>query len=249
MHLTADGDLVIAQRKCGNECLFLPIVIGEHRAVVLLARSFQHLRKKFQVFLRFCVCPQRNADMEQSLILAVQITEELFNVLDIHLDRRRQNVGIIAGLRSLFLFVDLHLLHIGELLFDEFQGIYLVQRFYMNVHAEKILHFKEVLKYLIGQLSGKDIHTPHSAVGIADLKVCLIEFERGRTDEVLCVHSCPQHFSPIEKKWGISVRVQGIIQSFKSLFAVKQFRFDTKGFETLDNIIQGGKGKAHVYQE
>ena len=171
--------------------------------------------------------------MKQSLILAVQITEELFNVLDIHLDRRWQNVGIIAGLRCLFLFVDLHLLHIGELLFDEFQGINLVQRFDMNVHAEKILHFKEILENFIGQFSGEDIHTPHSAVGIADLKITLIEFERGRTDEILCVHSCPQHFTPIEKKWGISVRVQGIIQSFKSLLAVQYLSINAKGFEAL----------------
>ena len=115
--------------------------------------------------------------MEKSLILAVQVTEELFNILDIHLDCRRKNIGIIAGLRSLFLFVDLHLLHIGELLFDEFQGIYLVQRINVDIHAEKILHFKEVLEYLIGQLSGEDIHTPYSTVGIADLKVSLIEFQ------------------------------------------------------------------------
>ena len=98
MHLTADGDLVIAQRKCGKERLLLPIVIRKHHAVVLLASSFKHLRKQFQLFLRFCVCPQRNADMEQSLIFAVQITEEFFYILDIHLDRRGQNVGIVAGL-------------------------------------------------------------------------------------------------------------------------------------------------------
>ena len=175
--------------------------------------------------------------MEQSLILAVQITEELFNVLDIHLDRRWQNVGIIAGLRCLFLFVDLHLLNICELLFDEFQGIYLVQRFNVDIHAEKILHFKEVLENFIGQLSGEDIHTPHSTVGIADLKVTLIEFQRRWADEVFCVHSCPQHFTPIEKKWGISVRVQGIIQSFKSLLAVKQFCFNSESLKSLDNII------------
>ena len=83
--------------------------------------------------------------MKKTLILAVQISEELFNVLDIHLDRRRKNIGIITRLRSLFLFVDFHLLHIGELLFHEFQGIYLVQRINMNIHAEKVLHFKEVL--------------------------------------------------------------------------------------------------------
>ena len=107
----------------------------------------------------------------------------------------------------------------------------------MDIHAEKILHFKEVLEYLIGQLSGEDIHTPYRTVGIADLKVSLIEFQRGRTDEILCVHSCPQHFVPIEKKWGISVRVQSIVESFKALSAVKQFSFDTKGFKSLDYII------------
>ena len=132
------------------------------------------------------------------------------------------------------------MLHIGELLFDEFQSIYLVQWFGMNVHAEKILHFKEVLENFIGQLSGEDIHTPNSAVGIANLKIALIEFQRRRTDEILCVHSCPQHFAPIEKKWGISVRVQGIVQSFKSLLAVKQFRFNTESLKSLDHIILDG---------
>ena len=83
--------------------------------------------------------------MKKTLILAVEVNEELFNVLDIHLDRWRKNIGIKAGLRCLFLFVDLHLLHIGELLFNEFQGSYLIQRINMDIHAEKVLHFKKVL--------------------------------------------------------------------------------------------------------
>ena len=83
--------------------------------------------------------------MKKTLILAVEVNEELFNVLDIHLDCRRKNIGIVTRLRSLFLFVDLHLLHIGELLFNEFQGSYLIQRINMDIHAEKVLHFKEVL--------------------------------------------------------------------------------------------------------
>ena len=175
--------------------------------------------------------------MKQSLILAVQVTEELFNVLDIHLDRRGQNVRIIAGLRCLFLLVDLHLLNVSELFLDEFEGVYLIQRFNMNVHAEKVLHFKEVLENFIGQLSGEDIHTPYCAVGIADLKIGLIEFQRGRTDKIFCVHSCPQHRVPIENEWGISVRVQGIIQRFKSLPAVQYLSINAKGFEALDYVI------------
>ena len=53
----------------------------------------------------------------------------------------------------------------------------------MDIHAEKVLHFKKVLEILIRRLSGEDIHTPHSTVGIADLKVSFIEFQRGRTDK------------------------------------------------------------------
>ena len=175
--------------------------------------------------------------MEQSFVLAVQITEELFNILDIHLDRRRQNVRIIAGLGCFFLLIDLHLFNIGELFFDEFQGIDLIKRLNMDVHAEQILHFDEIPENLIRQLTGKDIHTPYSAVGIADLKICLIEFQRRRTDKILCVHSCADHGTPVKDEWGIAVRIHGVIHRFKTLFAVKQFCFDTKCLETLDHIV------------
>ena len=59
----------------------------------------------------------------------------------------------------------------------------------MDINADKVLHFKEVLEYLIGQFTGKDIQPPYCSVCLAYLEIVLVEFKGRRGDEVLRVHS------------------------------------------------------------
>ena len=42
---------------------------------------------------------------------------------------------------------------------------------------------------------------------------------------------------PIKDEWRISVRVQGIVESFKALSAVKMFRFHAESLKALDHVI------------
>ena len=120
----------------------------------------------------------------------MQVGEQLGGVLGKGNEVRRQNLHVVPGTDSLFLFLCFHAAYVGDLSLDRLNGLELVYR--LNVHGDGQLgvQFQNLRQQLIRKLRRHDLQIGRRAPHLADTESpALPKVETVRGDVVLCPHA------------------------------------------------------------
>ena len=120
----------------------------------------------------------------------MQVGEQLGGVLGKGNEVRRQNLHVVPGTDSLFLFLRFHAAYVGDLSLNRLNGLELVYR--LNVHGDGQfgVQFQNLRQQLIRKLRRHDLQIGRRTPHLADTESpALPKVETVRGDVVLCPHA------------------------------------------------------------
>ena len=133
-----------------------------------------------------------NGDKEEAFIPRLEILQQPLCLAAVGGKVGRDNFHIVAGSYSLFLFLNLHLVEVGDLHLNALDGLRLIDGADMEVDGDVAVHIKEVREHPVIQLRRENLQEAHRADGLAHLEaLALPEVKGGGCDEVLTAQPCP----------------------------------------------------------
>ena len=167
----------------------------------------------------------------------MQVGEQLGGVLGKGNEVRRQNLHIIPGTDSLFLFLRFHAAYVGDLSLDRLNGLELVYR--LNVHGDGQLgvQFQNLRQQLIRKFRRHDLQigcrTPH----LADTESpALPKVEAVRGDVVLCPHARLGNVFPRKAERLTPAGVHLPMQHRQPIPAIQRAGLDAQPFQIAHDI-------------
>lgn len=116
----------------------------------------------------------QEGNKEHSLVPALQVLQELLGLGTVGGKVGRDNVHVVSGTDSLFLFLDLAAVQIGDFPLDRLDGLYLVHRLDVQADDQAGFHIQKISQHTVIQLRRKNLdeadrpillaHTPHVPV-------------------------------------------------------------------------------------
>ena len=189
-HAPLDLNAVVAKRQRGHKPLLLLPVQTAQGAVVFLRDAAHREHIVFKPLPGGSEVHHSKGQQEHSLIAALQVGEQLGGVLGKGNEVRRQNLHIIPGTDSLFLFLHFHAAYVGDFSLDRLNGLELVYR--LNVHGDGQLgvQLQNFRQQFIRKLRRHDLQIGRRTPHLADTESpALPKVETVRGDVVLCPHA------------------------------------------------------------
>ena len=189
-HAALNFNAVVAEGQRGHIALLLLPVQPLDGTVIFLRDAVHGENVVFQPLPRGGGVDDQERQEEHSLVAALQVGEQLGGVLGKGNEVRRQNLHVVPGTDSLFLFLRFHAAYVGDLALDGLNGLELVYR--LNVHGDGQLgvQLQNFRQQLIRKLRRHDLQIGRRAPHLADTESpALPEVEAVRGNIVLCPHA------------------------------------------------------------
>ena len=167
----------------------------------------------------------------------MQVTQQLGGILGKGNEVRRQNLHIIPGTDSLFLFLRFHAAYVGDLSLDCLNGLELVYR--LNVHGDGQLgvQLQNLCQQLIRQLRCHDLQIGRRAPHLADTESpALPEIEAVWGDVVLCPHARLGNIFPRKAEQLTPAGVHLPMQHRQPIPAIQRAGLDAQPFQIAHDI-------------
>ena len=179
-------DLIQPQRQAAHQSLLLPEVQPDKLAVILLrdAGGLEHVVSELWNAVRDV--EHKECQQEHSLIARLQLLQQLFCFRAVGGKVAWNNVHVVAAADSLFLFLDLHAVKVGDLALDSLDGGNLIDR--LNVHRddERTFHIQKIRQHPVIQFWREDLQKRNRAALLPDAKVISFgKFKGAWRNEVL----------------------------------------------------------------
>ena len=120
-HAALDLHQIDAQRQRGHISLLLLIVQPNEFAVRGAGDAAHRGQNVFELLSAWCDMHHEDRHHKELFIVALQCLQQIFRFFSVGFQIRRENIVIVAGAGSAFLFVDLRLIQIGQLALNGFQ--------------------------------------------------------------------------------------------------------------------------------
>ena len=167
----------------------------------------------------------------------MQVGEQLGGVLGKGNEVRRQNLHVVPGTDSLFLFLCFHAAYVGDFSLDRLNGLELVYR--LNVHGDGQLgvQFQNFRQQLIRKLRRHDLQIGRRAPHLADTESpALPEIEAVRGDIVLCPHASLWNVFPRKAERLTPARVHLPVQDAQPIPTIQRVRLNAQPFQIAHDI-------------
>ena len=235
---TTNLNQVLCQRQAAHQALFLLIIQSAQVAVMLLGNTLCLEHIVFQFLLGATGIHHKECQHEHSLILALQLFQECFCILTVGGKVGRNDVHIVAGTDSLFLFLDLGTVKLRNGSLDGLDRRSLVYR--LDVHGDDLtgLHIKEVRKHTVTQVRCRDLEIRHGAVDTAHLESTVsLKGEGSRCNKVLYGQTGLHKVLPVEEELVVITHVEHGVHQAKSFLAVHRVSDNTQTTEVIEQVI------------
>ena len=136
--------LIDADGQRGHQPLFLLEVQPLERTVVLLGDGGRLKDRVLKLLPGGGCVHDENGDKEEAFVPRLEILQQPLCLAAVGGKVGRDNFHIIAGADSLFLFLNLHLVEVGDLHLDALDGLRLVDGADMEVDGDVAVHIEEV---------------------------------------------------------------------------------------------------------
>ena len=179
-------DLIQPQRQAAHQSLLLPEVQPDKLAVILLrdAGGLEHVVSELWNTVRDV--EHKECQQEHSLVARLQLLQQLFCFRAVGDKVAWNNVHVVAAADSLFLFLDLHAVKVGDLALDGLDGGNLIDR--LNVHRddERTFHIQKIRQHPVIQFWREDLQKRNRTALLPDAEVISFgKFKGAWRNEVL----------------------------------------------------------------
>ena len=189
-HTALDLNAVIAQHQRGHEALLLLPVQPFQSAVVFLRDAGHGKHIVFQTLAAGREVDNGKGQKEHSLVAGLQIGQQLRRILGKGNEVGGQNLHIVPGPDSLFLFLGLHAANVGDFTLDGFNGLELIHRLNMERHRQLGIQLQDFSQQLIRHFRRQNLQVGHRAPRLAHPEcTALPEVEAVRGNKVLRTHA------------------------------------------------------------
>ena len=151
-----DRHEVIAERQGRHQALLLLKVQPDERAVVLLRDARGLKRVVLQLLFGLAGVDDQERHQEHPLVPALQFLEQALGFASVSRKVGRDDVHIVSRTHRLFLLLDLHSVEVGDLAFDRFDGLVLVDGPDVHADDQAALHVQKVRQHAVVQLGRED---------------------------------------------------------------------------------------------
>ena len=165
-----DLHLIDADRQRGHQPFFLLEVKTLERTVILLGNGGGLEYSIFELLAVGCRVHDEDGHEEQPLIAGLEILQQTLCLTAEGGEIGRDDVHIVAGADRFFLFLNLHLVEVGDLHLDALDCLRLVNRPDMKIDRNVAVHLKEVGKHTVIEFRREDLEEAHRTDGFAHLE-------------------------------------------------------------------------------
>ena len=234
---TAEVQRILAQRKAGNQGVFLLEIQPDQRAVHRLRDALCLQDVVFKLALRVRRVDDDQRKQEHALIVALQVLQQLFRFLAVSRQIGGNDVHIVSGADGFFLFLDFGAVKLGDLVLDRFDGFRLVER--MNVHGNEqaAFHIEKVFQRAVAEFGRENLQIGRGAVGLADAeRPSILKLKRGRRDEILRRQPGWNQPAPVKAEGFLRIHVTDAVHQLQPRFAVEGLCLHAELAEVVQQI-------------
>ena len=230
-------DLVQADGKRGHKTFFLLEVQTLERTVIFLRDGCRLEDGIFELLTGRRGIHDEDGHEEHSLVSRLEILQQTLGLASVGGKVGGDDVHIVAGTDSFLLFLNLHLVQIGNLGLDALDGLSLINGADMKIDSNVGVHIEEVSQHTVIQLRRENLQKAHRADGSAHLETLAFpKVERGRRDEVFAAETGTGNHIEGEAEWFAGVHIEHIMQDFQPLIAGQRLGLHTEGFEVVEDV-------------
>ena len=238
--------------QAAHEGIFLLEVQAPQHTVMLLCDGARLEDIRFQLLLGLAGVHDEHGDEEHALVLALQLFEERLRILAIGCKVTRDDVHVVAGPDSFFLFLDLGPIKLRDRMLDGLDGLKLRDRMLdgldglrlvdgLDMHRDDLagIHVQEVLQELVGKVRRRDGEIAHGTVEASHLENAASGKCKGRRgDEVLHGKAGSHKPLPVEPELILHIaHVKHVVHELQALLAVHDLCPDTKLPEVIHQVV------------
>ena len=213
--------MVQSQRQAAHQPFLLLKVKPGKLAVIFLCNAgcLEHIIAE----LLFTVCgiEHEESHKEHTLIPALQVLQDFLRLIAVGCEVRGDDVHVVPASDRLFLFLNGHLLQIGDFAFNRLDCLSLVNRLDVHGNNQAGFHIQKIGKHTVVEFGGEDLQEGHSAQLFPNAKISTItEHERGRSDKVLHGETARSKPVPFKMEVHLFVHVEHTVHECQPLFSV-----------------------------
>ena len=232
-----NADFVEAQRQAGYHAVFLLKIQRYQLAVVLLGKALRLLDVEGKLLPVVRRIHHQEGDEEHALVAALQIFQQLLCFAAVGGQIGRNDVHVISGTDGLLLFLDLHLIEVGDLALHIPYGRHLIDCLNVQGHDEAGFHGEEVRKAAVVEIRSQDGEEADSCLLLSHAKAALLtEVKAGRRDEVLGGQAGGREPLPVEQERRLGVHVEHVVHELQPLTPVKRKCRNSQLFEIVQDV-------------
>ena len=193
------------------------------------------IERKLLLIVR-CIHHQEG-DEEHALVAALQIFQQLLCFAAVGGQIGRNNVHVISGTDGLLLFLDLHLIEVGDLALHIPYGRHLVDGLNVQGHDEAGFHGEEVRKAAVVEIRSQNRKETDCRLLLSHAKAALFaEIKAGRRDEVLGGQAGGRQPLPVEQERCLGVHVEHVVHELQPLTPVERRCRNSQLLEIVQDV-------------
>ena len=232
-----DFNGVLAQGQAGHHATLLLEVQRHQGTVVLLGDALGLQQNVVQLPFGVGGVQYQEGELKHALIPALQFLEQRLGRGAVGRQIAGNNVHVISRPDSLFLFLDLAFIQIGDAALDGLDGLGLIQALDVHGHYQAAFHVQELGQHPILQFRGQDLQEGHRRVFLSHAEhPGILELEGGRGNEILGGQAGRGQPFPIEAKRFLGIHVKHGVHQGQPFPAVQGSRLRAQPLEIVENI-------------
>ena len=250
-HTALDLNAVVPQHQRGQETLLLLPVQSFQSAVVFLRDAGHGKYIVFQTLAAGRKVDDGKGQKEHSLVAGLQIGQQLRRILGKGNEVGGQNLHIVPGPDSLFLFLGLHAANVGDFTLDGFNGLELIHRLNMERHRQLGIQLQDFSQQLIRHFRRQNLQVGRSSPRLAHPEcTALPEVEAVRGNKVFRTHASSGNILPRKSERLPTAGVELPMQGGQPIPAIEGPGLYPQPLEVAHHIglytIQTGPGLGHA---
>ena len=172
-----------------------------------------------------------------SLVPALQVLQELLGLGTVGGKVGRDNVHVVSGTDSLFLFLDLAAVQIGDFPLDRLDGLYLVHRLDVQADDQAGFHIQKISQHTVIQLRRKNLDEADRPILLAHAELFTgAELKARRSDKVLGGQPRRSQPVPFKPERHLLIHVENTVKLCQPRLAAQRFRHDPQPLEVVENV-------------
>ena len=232
-----DLDAVLSQGQGADKPLFLLKVQADQLAVVFLDNGLGLENGVVQLTLGASGVEDQERDQEHPFVPVLQILEKLFGLRTVGGQIRRNDVHVITGPHSLFLFLNLCPVQVGNLPLYRLDSLYLIHGLDMHGYNHGAFCVQKIHQHPVVHFRRKNLQESHRAQVFSNGELPSGgECKGAGGDKVFYGKTGGSKPIPLEPEWKLLIHVESGVKLGKPLLSIQGPGGYADLLEVVENI-------------